>query len=85
MIACSGCGFPQIPVGTIYAGMVCRCWSRYGQQDPSRYGQARELKQLTEDDVRRIVREEIAKALAVHLQGESARAAASIGKTQEPQ
>lgn len=57
---CSRCGLPVLSGVHGYAGPQCRCWSTYGSQDPNRFGQARETRPLTEDDVRRIVREELA-------------------------
>lgn len=59
MSPCQRCGLPIIPGPSCYAGPQCKCWAYYGSQDPNRYG-AKELKPLTEADVRRIVREELA-------------------------
>jgi hypothetical protein len=59
MSTCNRCGFPIYPPGVAYAGMTCRCWAHYTMQPPAQDG-ARESKPLTEADVRRIVREELA-------------------------
>ena len=58
---CSRCGLPVLSGVHGYAGPQCRCWSTYGSQDHNRFGQARETRPLTEADVRRIVREELAR------------------------
>lgn len=53
-------------VGCEFGCIAARQQMQFAPSPPSPYG-AREVKPLTEDDVRRIVREEIAQAMAVHL------------------
>lgn len=68
MSTCSHCGLPKSVWGQAEAGLRCRCFAAsFAPQDPGRSGQAREFRHLTEVDVRRIVREEIERAMAVHL------------------
>lgn len=62
MSTCSHCGLPKSVWGQAEAGLRCRCFAAsFAPQDPNRSGQAREFRHLTEDDVRRIVREELAR------------------------
>ena len=59
---CQRCGFLMNPPGTLYAGMRCTCWDRAGGEQFLPPRKATEpARQLTEEDVRRIVREELAK------------------------
>ena len=61
MSTCDHCGLPKQAPGA-NAGLRCRCFAAsFAPQDPNRSGQAREWRPLSEDDVRRIVREELAR------------------------
>lgn len=70
-ITCQECGKPfwRIEPGVVFyeAGRYCQCWMKRCQQwlpihAPAPPGVTIQLSPLTEADVRRIVREEIAKA-----------------------
>lgn len=73
---CGYCGRPVIGMAVWGAGRAyhAECtrgpnWHQTYAPTPLPHGQARVLQQLTEDDVRRIVREEIAKTPNVQVEG----------------
>ncbi len=60
MSNCQRCGLPTFGGAMGYVGPQCRCWANYAPDVPPHRG-AFIQKQLTEADVRRIVREELNK------------------------
>lgn len=88
MSQCYKCGLPQFDLGG-YTGPQCQCfWAGrinfIPPLDPPapHYGQTVPFVAVDEATVRRIVREEIEKAMAIHLQGESARMTAARSPTE---
>ena len=59
MSKCIKCGLPQFDGAAGYVGPQCKCWAIYGPFPPQQ-GCA-PVKSLTEEDVRRIVQEELAR------------------------
>lgn len=54
---CKGCGLPQFDGTAGYVGPQCKCWAIYGPMSPQ--PGCAPARPLTEDDIRRIVREEL--------------------------
>jgi hypothetical protein len=62
---CYRCNLPAFDGAASYVGPQCRCWARYAPTDEQRRAnECRPAKPLTEEDVRRIVREELARKSA---------------------
>lgn len=60
---CYRCGLPQFFGGVGYAGLQCKCWTFYRPApDAAPPAGCTPAPWLTEADVRRIVREELARA-----------------------
>ena len=65
---CQRCGLPILDGPASYAGPQCKCWTFYAPTVPPGTGappaQRRPVVPLTEADVRRIIREELARLTA---------------------
>ena len=59
MSKCIKCGLPQFAGVAGYVGPQCKCWAIYGPFP--RQQACTPVKLLTEEDVRRIVQEELAR------------------------
>lgn len=59
---CLKCGFTAFDGPASYAGPQCRCFPNYAPYTGAHQPQAKPAVPLTEEDIRRIVREEIARS-----------------------
>lgn len=71
---CQRCGLPQFDGAAGYAGPQCKCWVTWNPAPHAApqipFDGCQPLRQLTEADVRRIVREELARAQQAPITGE---------------
>ena len=66
MSKCQRCGLPMFAGAASYSGPQCKCWAFYrpapDAAEPVPLDGCKPFRPLTEADVRRIVREELARA-----------------------
>lgn len=69
MHKCQRCGLPQFDGVAGYAGPQCKCWAFYAPNPPLPRAGGHPVQPMTEEDVRRIVRDELDKAGTTKIKG----------------